>query len=113
MADSPLDKLKNSFFGNMKGMMQVNPSPDSFFGNLEGIIQPDRPEDLSKSNPELIEEMKRYFQPKSELVKALPDRKTVRDMTEVILKDANGNYVMYKMIEGNWVPFVQVDSGGA
>lgn len=70
-----------------------------------------RADDIIKANPELIQELRKYFQPRSELVIDLPEPLSVVDMTEVILKDSDGNYVMYKMIEGNWIPFVQVNSG--
>lgn len=72
-----------------------------------GMVSANKAEDLDKANPELIQELRRYFQPRSEFVQALPDVNTVIDMTEVILKDSNGSYVLYKMVEGKWIPFAQ------
>ena len=72
--------------------------------------------DYQRENPEGLQELRRYFQPKTEVVQALPDPDTVIDMTEVVLKTTVGQettYVMYKMIEGKWIGFVQAQSGGA
>lgn len=61
--------------------------------------------ELFRSNPELLEEMRNYFHPKSEIVKTLPNPKTVENFKTVYIKQSNGTYKTYKMLDGTWVEF--------
>lgn len=49
-----------------------------------------------------IEQLRDYFAPVSEVVKALPEAASVNDLTEVILKQSDGTYDKYQLVEGNW-----------
>jgi hypothetical protein len=60
--------------------------------------------DLGK-NLELLEELRNYFSPKQEIVKVLPDPKTVSDFKTVYIKQSDGTYKQYKMLNGTWVEF--------
>lgn len=51
--------------------------------------------------PEDLEELRRYFQPKTETVTSLPEVKSVRDLTLVILKDG-ATRKLYIAFEGQW-----------
>ena len=68
--------------------------------------------DITKNNRELIQELGKLYQPKTELVKELPDPSTVKDLTEVAMM-VNGQITLYKMINGQWQGLVTPDAGGA
>ena len=48
-------------------------------------------------------ELDTSYHPKSEIVEKLPDPKTVRDMTEVFIKNQDGTYNKYQMVQGVWI----------
>ncbi len=50
---------------------------------------------------ELIEKLKNYFEPKTEISEGLPDVGTVSDMTQVIYEE-NNQTVIVKAINGQW-----------
>lgn len=58
--------------------------------------------ELARNNPEFLEELKNHFYPKPEIVKTLPNPKTVSEFKEVYIKQTDGSYVTYKMLDGSW-----------
>lgn len=58
---------------------------------------------LFRGNPELLEELRNYFNPKPEIVKALPNPKGVDNFKTVNIKQDDNSYVEYKMLNGSWV----------
>ena len=59
--------------------------------------------ELARNNPEFLEELKNHFYPKPEIVKTLPDPKTVSEFKVVNIKQDDGSYVEHKMLNGSWV----------
>ena len=49
-----------------------------------------------------VNEIDRYFSPKSQIVDKLPDPKSVRDFTKVYVRQSDGSYKVYEMLEGNF-----------
>lgn len=49
-----------------------------------------------------IEELKRYFAPKIEIVSVLPNPKSVEDNKKVLLQNDDGTYTEYTLIKGYW-----------
>lgn len=47
-------------------------------------------------------EYDRYYNPVPQVVDKLPDVKSVRDYTEVLIKQSDGSIKSYKMIQGQW-----------
>ncbi len=58
---------------------------------------------IDKLNQNNVAEFDRYFSPKSYVVDQLPNEKSVRDSTEVYMKNDTGAYDVYKMINGSWI----------
>lgn len=58
---------------------------------------------IDKLNQNNVAEFDRYFSPKSYVVDQLPNEKSVRDSTEVYMKNNTGAYDVYKMINGSWI----------
>ena len=61
--------------------------------------------EISKTNPEFLEEMRNWFNVKPEVVKKLPNPKEVRDNQSVLLEtNINGvsELIEYTMIKGKW-----------
>lgn len=56
-----------------------------------------------KLDSNTVAEFDRYFSPKTYLVDSLPDPKIVRDFSEVYMKNSQGTYDVYRMVEGSWV----------
>jgi hypothetical protein len=50
-----------------------------------------------------INEIGRYFHPKSLIVDKKPDPKSVQDLTEILIENTDGTYNSYKMIAGKWI----------
>lgn len=61
--------------------------------------------ELARNNPEFLEELKNYFYPKPEIVKSLPNPKTVSEFKTVYIKQTDGTYKQYKMLNGTWIEF--------
>ena len=63
-------------------------------------------QDLFREKPELLEELRNYFNPKPEIVKVLPNVKTVEDFKTVFLADVDDQgqtfYTEYRMLNGGW-----------
>ena len=53
-------------------------------------------------NPEDIEEIRRYFNPKPLTGKYLPNVKTVSDNQSFYLEESDGVYVEHIMFKGKW-----------
>lgn len=53
------------------------------------------------SNEE-IEQLRQYFAPVGEVLKTLPEVAEVNDLVEIVIKNSDGTYSLYKMIEGAW-----------
>lgn len=60
-------------------------------------------QELARNNPEFLEELKNHFYPKPEIVKTLPNPKTVSEFKVVNIKQDDGSYVEHKMLNGTWV----------
>jgi hypothetical protein len=59
-------------------------------------------QEIFRDNPELLEELKLYFNPKPEIVKVLPDPRTVSEFKTVFIKQNDGSYKEYRMLNGSW-----------
>ena len=53
------------------------------------------------SNTE-IEQLRQYFAPVAEVLTELPTAAEIKDLSEVILKQSDGTYDKYQMVEGSW-----------
>lgn len=58
---------------------------------------------MDKLNSNDIAELLNHFSPKSFVVESLPDIRTVKDFTEVLVKNSVGKYDTYKSIKGKWI----------
>lgn len=56
-----------------------------------------------KLHSDNVAELDRYYAPNGYVVKKLPDKRSVREMTEVFIKNQSGAYDVYQMIAGEWV----------
>lgn len=60
-------------------------------------------ENKKKIDSNTVAEFDRYFSPSPYVVDKLPNEKTVRNFTEVYIKNSSGAYDTYRMIKGSWV----------
>ena len=56
-----------------------------------------------KLTSEHINEMGRYFHPKTQLVDKLPDPKSAKDFSKVFIKNSDGTHNSYEMVSGKWI----------
>lgn len=59
-------------------------------------------QEIFRENPELLEELRNHFNPKPEIVKTLPNPREVQDFKVVYIKQTDGTYTEYKMLNGEW-----------
>lgn len=58
---------------------------------------------MSKLDSQHISEFDRYYNPKPQIVSSLPSAKSVRDFSEVFIKNSDNTYRSYKMVKGKWI----------
>jgi len=58
---------------------------------------------MEKLNSNNLAELDRHYHPVSQIVTSLPNPKSVRDMSEVFIKNPDGTYNKYQMVNGVWI----------
>lgn len=59
-------------------------------------------QEIFRSNPDLLQQFREYFAPKPEIVTSLPNPRGIENFKEVFIKQSDGTYNLYKMINGRW-----------
>jgi hypothetical protein len=59
--------------------------------------------DITKSNPEFIEELRNYFMPKPEIVSSLPNPKGMENFKIIYIKQSDNTYKRYNLLNGTWI----------
>ena len=59
-------------------------------------------QEIFRSNPDLLQQLREYLAPKPEIVTSLPNPRGIENFKEVFVKQSDGSYKMYKMLGGSW-----------